>query len=147
MRRSASEVIRNLEMRVARLERQSALNDHFVTITKPLGRRDADVLAENLRFNDRGVAYVSDPNLFASELMQYPKLILKEMMEIEERKTGYAGSAGMRDEFGEVMYDEMDEWMAENATKRLNKLRHSKLYIEQVVSPRTGTNGWVLTLK
>jgi hypothetical protein len=147
MRRTASEVIRELEMRIARLERQSALNDHFITITKPLDKRDADVLAENLRFNDRGVAYVSDPNLFASELMKYPRLILKEMMEIEERKMGYAGSAGMRDEFGEVMYDEMDEWMAANAAKRFKKLQRSKINIEQVVSPRTGKNGWVLTLR
>ena len=147
MRRTASEVIRDLEIRIARLERQSALNDPFVTITSSLGRRDAHVLAENLTFNKNDVAYVSDPDLLASDLMEHPKLILNALIDIAVARMSYGGMSGMRDQYGEVMYDELDDMVAQSATAKLKKLQRAKLDIKQVVSPRTGTNGWVLTLK
>jgi hypothetical protein len=139
-----SNKIENLENRIAKLEVQSALNDPFLKI---IGPTDPEAIADYLEFNTRGVAYIEDDRLFASKIMKRPQLILDELILIEWWKMGYGGRAGERNEFGEVMYDEMDDWVASGARKRYEKYKRSKLIVKQVVSPRTGKNGWVLTLK
>jgi hypothetical protein len=133
-------------MRIARLERQGGINDPYVRVTR---RTNAHNVAFELtrKLNDRGIGYIEDDSLYLEKIMRYPRILHKAMIDVEETRAGLLGRAGERDQFGEILYGELEEMVARSALERLKKLKSSKLFVKRVVSPRTGKNGWIVILK
>ena len=71
MRRTASEIVRNLEMRVARLEKQAGINNHKVKITTQYEKRLIKVIEKDRDVRGGGNIKIKPCAVFHTDGLNY----------------------------------------------------------------------------